>query len=78
VPWHASNQNQNRIGLVNVTGVWIHHTGDRPRISESAFILLKFATRMVNRRYAARRETHAAKCSHVNFVLNRFCVEQQQ
>jgi hypothetical protein len=75
-PWHATNQNQNRIGLVNGSRVWIHHVGNRPRISELAFILLKYATHMVNRRCAARRETHAAKYSDVNSVLNRFRVEQ--
>ncbi|MFH0298831.1 hypothetical protein AAFX91_16600, partial [Bradyrhizobium sp. 31Argb] len=73
-PWHATNQNQNRIGLVNVTSVWIHHVGNRRRISKLAFILLKFAGVMVNPGYAARRETHAAKFSHVNSLLNRFCL----
>jgi hypothetical protein len=64
--------------LVNGSRVWIHHVGIRARISKLAFILFKFATLMVNRRYAARRETDAAKRSHVNFVLNRFWVEQRE
>jgi len=48
-PLHAINTNQNLIGLVNTSGVSIHHVGNRARICPTAFILRERALRMVNR-----------------------------
>jgi hypothetical protein len=47
---------QNRIGLVNESGVSIHHPGKRPLIFRLAFIFDERAGAMVNRWCA--RELH--------------------
>jgi hypothetical protein len=52
-PLHAINTNQNLIGLVNRSGVSIHHPGNRARICPVAFILHERRPLMVNRWYAA-------------------------
>jgi hypothetical protein len=46
---------QNRIGLVNETGVSIHHFGNQQRIFRLAFIFDERATVVVNRWCARRR-----------------------
>jgi hypothetical protein len=35
---HATNRGQNRIGLVNGNGVWIHHVESRAGFCPAAFI----------------------------------------
>ncbi|WP_334446758.1 hypothetical protein [Bradyrhizobium sp. AZCC 1610] len=52
-PLHAINTNQNLIGLVNRSGVSIHHFGNGARICPVAFILRERAPLMVNRWCAA-------------------------
>src|SRR6266481_9511817 len=48
-PLHAINTNENLIGLVNRSGVSIHHVVKRARICPVAFILRERAPLMVNR-----------------------------
>jgi hypothetical protein len=55
-PLHAINTNQNLIGLVNGSGVSIHHFGDCARICPVAFILRERASLMVNRWCAGERK----------------------
>ena len=52
-PLHAINKNQNLLGLVNETGVSIHHVGNRPWFCPVAFIFDEDEARMVNRWCAA-------------------------
>jgi hypothetical protein len=58
-PWHTINENQNLIGLVNRSGVSIHHFAKCALNSPTAFILHERRPHMVNRRCAALRETLA-------------------
>ncbi|MHC2435573.1 hypothetical protein [Bradyrhizobium sp. USDA 4451] len=51
--WSISNEN--RIGLVNVTAVSIHHPGKDARFCRTAFILRERRGGMVNRWYRGRR-----------------------
>jgi hypothetical protein len=52
-PLHAINTNQNLIGLVNASGVSIHHPGNRALICPLAFILRERAPPMVNHSFAS-------------------------
>src|SRR3954466_541228 len=55
-PLHATNTNQNLIGLVNRSAFSIHHVRSRARICPVAFILRERDPLMVNRWYAAAAE----------------------
>jgi hypothetical protein len=66
-----NNTNQNLIGLVNESGVSIHHVVCGARICPAAFILHERAAPMVNRWCVASLRNAPAKCSGVNLTLNR-------